>query len=166
MVFTQKASSSVSLPEVGCVIVVTLSSQLLVQFDAMMVISSSSLHCLTTLGVGVGKPVHITSCLNDLFSSLTAPMSHSYPARGVIGNIVLCFAFWLTKCPAVLYASAFSLVHPTWCPTSPLNGHVALVCQCGTSKPHEKHMFQLLNLLYGVGVKSCFPAGGGTPPGL
>ena len=113
MAFTQKVSSSVSLPEVGCVIVVTLSSQLLVQFDVMMVISSSSLHCLTILGVGVGKLVQMKPYLIDLSSRLAAPMSHSNPGRGVVGNIVLCFAFWLTKCPAVLYASAFSLVHPT-----------------------------------------------------
>ena len=93
MAFTQKVSSSVSLPGVGCVIVFTLSSQLLVQFDAMMVISSSSQHYLTILGVGVVKLVQIQSSLIDSSPRVAAPMSHSKPGRDVVGNIVLCFAF-------------------------------------------------------------------------
>ena len=42
---------------------------------------------------GVGKPVHIKSYLIDLSPRLAAPMSHTKPGRGVVGNIffVLCF---------------------------------------------------------------------------
>ena len=80
----------------------------------------------------------------------------------------MCIPFWQGLYPAVMYCWALARVNPSWwCCLRQSIGHVADVCQSSTSKPHEKHTFQLGKCLVvfensgrRVCVVICNPPGG------
>ena len=100
------------------VLVVALSHSCWDDVFDISTVAASSICWLVFKEVGVGLlyscvcRIVIKSFSNTLWlSTEVAPICHAWFGCGLIGIVVLCMAFRLTRCPAAIYACAFCRLH-------------------------------------------------------